>query len=403
MRAMNTVGFPVYRRSHPCAPQVPPDIMHKPNEDGYYLCYRYHNWGHRDGTGPHVHFEAVPEESMEQYGHTGQAPGVIPLDAEGNPTHLAGSAEAFQWEDYPSAPDSDRQTQLAALLGAVRRQLHQLTLEEAGQLQERLQSSDPPEMFYLTWLLLETAPASPHLIKFAWATLMEPLAVGRAEAASYLLRTDPSAEVALGEKFRDDLDPYLRYELGLPLSGYIPVELVEILELDREEELPEDHPIRQARQQVEARPTAGGWSDLGAMCLQQGEFLEAREAYRQSLALEPDHYSSLYGLGIACIMLDFNEEALPVLRRANQLNPADSRPWSKLGTLALRAEDYPNAIVYFRKALELKRDEVDLSNLGLAYEACGRHREAQEAFRQALDIDPDFLPARMNLASKHPG
>jgi tetratricopeptide (TPR) repeat protein len=368
-------AFPTWNRVSPSALQVPPILMGKPISPDAHLFYRMEPWGHRNQVGPHFHLEWVPNAVQSQYAATGRAPGVTPLDLQGKPTSLAGSRQSLAWEAYPAEAGAGRQRQLLALLGAVRGRRVEIDAAQASSLQDSLAEEKEAANFYLSWLLLELAPANERLEKLAWTTLAEPCAMARAEAASYILRINPKARESLLQRYGHDPDPYLQYELGRTPLQPLPIDLQEILGF------------------VSSRVETLDPYEL----LRCGRVEEAAEGLRATLARDPDHYESIYCLGLACLMMDKNEESEALIARANRMQPQDSRPWSKLGSLALRRHRHAQAVEYLRQAIALKRDEVDLNNLGLAYQLCGRPAEAREAFLQALDHNPEFEPARLNL------
>ncbi len=71
----------------------------------------------------------------------------------------------------------------------------------------------------------------------------------------------------------------------------------------------------------------------------------------------------------------------------------------QLGRIEYKAGNYNESISYYREALELTDDShpQSLNNLGLALKAAGKMDEARSAFRNALNLDPEYANAHYNL------
>lgn len=111
--------------------------------------------------------------------------------------------------------------------------------------------------------------------------------------------------------------------------------------------------------------SAEDWYEL-AWELEATAPAEAREAYRQALALDPDHADAHLNLGRL-----LHEEG----------NPAAARE-------------------HYRRAAELRPEDATASfNLGVALQDLGQPRAAAEAYRRALAADPACADAHYNLAS----
>ena len=97
--------------------------------------------------------------------------------------------------------------------------------------------------------------------------------------------------------------------------------------------------------------------NLGGEYLEVGEFAEAREALKRSLALNPDSDLAAGSTSLALRYQGKYEEALPFARKAVELNPADDTNWLELadcyGSLGGRQREAKSA--YLRAAKEAER------------------------------------------------
>lgn len=127
--------------------------------------------------------------------------------------------------------------------------------------------------------------------------------------------------------------------------------------------------------------------------------------------------------------------ALKDLKRAAELDDTNSEAFNALAVLYQRIDDFPNADASFRKALSLKEDNyaarnnygrflcsqgkhdeafrqfetvigtklytqswIPLTNAGLCARTLGRRGEAETYLRRALEVQPDFPPALLEMA-----
>ncbi len=105
----------------------------------------------------------------------------------------------------------------------------------------------------------------------------------------------------------------------------------------------------------------------------------------QERALECQKAKDWHGMIEACNAWIYNE-------------PDSADAWFKLGLAYGQLGSHREAIEAFREALRLKPDDAYVwNNLGVTYGNMGRHREAIESYREALRLKPDDADAWYNL------
>ena len=125
---------------------------------------------------------------------------------------------------------------------------------------------------------------------------------------------------------------------------------------------------------------------------------EARAEYQRATTLDPKMSEAFLNLGILLTEKD-PAAAVPPLRRAVDLLPAQSRPRFLLGRAQERAGDIPGAVESFEAALRLdSRDVETVIHLGNLYVGLKRYPDAETKFRAALELDPKSPPALLGLA-----
>jgi tetratricopeptide (TPR) repeat protein len=133
--------------------------------------------------------------------------------------------------------------------------------------------------------------------------------------------------------------------------------------------------LRFVTEAIEAKGESLGREDLwmfnnrGILLRRQGQWQEAVENYKRALAVAPDDAGVLYNLGVA----------------------------------HAEGKDYPRAVSYFAKALDvepaLTRQAPSVGfNIAMAHYRCRNPDEARAFLKLSLETDPDYEPAKRLLA-----
>lgn len=133
---------------------------------------------------------------------------------------------------------------------------------------------------------------------------------------------------------------------------------------------PNKRALRAAHELCTAYPgQPAAWHALGAIAMECGDFERARDAFERALVLAPDDLDLLSRLGIVLSALDLHDAAVATLERAVATAPSVPQLWNNLGNV---------------RALRDERTVGGASDI--------------DAFRRAIELDPAFNQARMNLA-----
>ncbi len=160
----------------------------------------------------------------------------------------------------------------------------------------------------------------------------------------------------------------------------------------------------------------------------------ARELYQQALARDPKNVDALLGLGQMYHVSGETAKVQEIERRLKAEHPKDAKVWSWMARRAGQAKQWDAAIQCYHTAAKLDPDNrVYRTHLGFTLARVGRYREgyewlktsmkeanaryalaqmqihnghaevAQEELARALQADPDFKPARDQLAAMSAG
>jgi len=125
---------------------------------------------------------------------------------------------------------------------------------------------------------------------------------------------------------------------------------------------------------------------------------EARTEYERCIALDPKMAEAQLNLGILLLGTDPAAAVAP-LRRAVELEPAQSRPRYLLGVAQERLGDFAGAAESFEGAAHLDPKDVEaLIHFGAVALRLGKPSEAEKSYRQALEIEAKSPAALQGLA-----
>ena len=89
------------------------------------------------------------------------------------------------------------------------------------------------------------------------------------------------------------------------------------------------------------------------LALRQGGFCQrAVAAFSNALNMAPNDYQIMANLGSSYVCFGKTDEGIAILEKALQLNPADDVSMANLGIAYLEKEDYANAELYLKRAIQ---------------------------------------------------
>ncbi|MDR3538068.1 MAG: tetratricopeptide repeat protein [Acetobacteraceae bacterium] len=153
-------------------------------------------------------------------------------------------------------------------------------------------------------------------------------------------------------------------------------------------------------------PSGEVLNDLGGVLRAVGLHEEAQRRFNEALAVQPDLAVALCNAGSLLLEQNRAVEALPVLRRALDLQPALTEARHALcaalltcGNHALGCDELDAAEAFYREAIGERPDFAEaLNNLGNTLVAHDRLEEAVAAYRTALALRPDSAETAFSLS-----
>jgi len=167
--------------------------------------------------------------------------------------------------------------------------------------------------------------------------------------------------------------------------------------------------LSQAPRQVEALLS------LARLKIQRGDIPAAEQLYLRVLEVEPQQMTAVAQLGVIALGRQQLDAAQGYLQQAvligHQVDQAETdtgadpaaqvlrRAYNGLAVIADMAGDYPQAQRFYSRALKRSPDDQALiNNRGYSHYLASRWQLAEQSYRQALRLSPEYLPAQRNLA-----
>jgi tetratricopeptide (TPR) repeat protein len=134
--------------------------------------------------------------------------------------------------------------------------------------------------------------------------------------------------------------------------------------------------------------------------INQGQSALALSSLQEATGLNPR--MALYHDTLGMLLLDLGrvDQAAAELNKALDIDPHRGDTYFHLGTALAEARQWDGAVAAYRKAIaqpSLTVTDYAHQNLGLALFHLGRYREAEDALRFALSLDPELQAAYYNL------
>ena len=140
--------------------------------------------------------------------------------------------------------------------------------------------------------------------------------------------------------------------------------------------------------------------EAGVKSISEGRISLGLSSLRQAVEIEPRN--SLYRNAVGAVLLNIGRhaDAQVEFQKAVELDPTYADAYHNLGSAYAEQAKWDDAIVAYRRALAqtiYNRPEATYNNLGYAYWALDRRKEAEEAFRAALQLDSRLVPSHFWL------
>jgi protein O-mannosyl-transferase len=136
---------------------------------------------------------------------------------------------------------------------------------------------------------------------------------------------------------------------------------------------------------------------IAGVLLKEGRVDEAIYHNLEAVRIRPDFIETHNDLGNNLYKIGRVDHAIGSYRLALEINPADAEVNANIGVALATKGDFAQAAKHYRIAVKTMNTPAVHNNLGYALVNMGKLDEAIEQFRLALQINPDYKPAKVNL------
>ncbi|XP_062517696.1 protein O-mannosyl-transferase TMTC1-like isoform X2 [Corticium candelabrum] len=153
------------------------------------------------------------------------------------------------------------------------------------------------------------------------------------------------------------------------------------------------------RESVRLDPShVDGWLNIASLLADEEKFEEALTVMKHAIELKPDRADTYNNMGAHLTKMGKPQEALAYYDKALSLNPSLSIAMVNKARILRTLGNSKEAEQLYKRALSIQRSADTLHYLGSMYYNTERLSEAEEAFRQALEIDSKRLESMQNYA-----
>lgn len=139
--------------------------------------------------------------------------------------------------------------------------------------------------------------------------------------------------------------------------------------------------------------------ELGSVYAQQKRWAEAKDEFKQAIALDTKNGMAHLHLGAALLASGRPQDSLPELALAAKLLPRSPEPQFELGNAFIAIGEDEKAISPLQRALVLGPSSVDTKfQLAVALQGADHEKEAIPLFREVIAAQPSNVTAIIDLA-----
>lgn len=130
-----------------------------------------------------------------------------------------------------------------------------------------------------------------------------------------------------------------------------------------------------------------------------GNYADAVESYKKGLEAEPENVEILNSMGFSLFQLGKNDEAVASLEKALAIDPKHYKAHNNMALASIDMGELELAEIHYRESLAIEPQASIYNDLGYVLELQGMAEDAIEAYRNALELDPDSATSHYNLAT----
>lgn len=189
------------------------------------------------------------------------------------------------------------------------------------------------------------------------------------------------------------------FEKAVSLQPGFMTALVNLARLDIQDNKPEAAKARFEKLLEKEKNNVDAMAVLGDMAMQQKKTAEATAWFEKAVAVDANAVAPAVKLGNHYLQTNQAQKALTLARKAQTANPTDSGLLDLLGKAQVANKDYPGALDTYSKLANVQPKSAQVRLRLASVQMLMKNETAATAeIKRAVELQPDFLPARMAQA-----
>ena len=130
----------------------------------------------------------------------------------------------------------------------------------------------------------------------------------------------------------------------------------------------------------------------------KNNFKVAKNLYKKILKINPNHFESIFYLGVLLLESNNFDRAKQLFQKAIRIQPNYAPAHNNLGIIFNALEEAQKAISSYQKAIRIQPNYAPAhNNLGMVFGELGEFEKAISSYQMAIKIQSNYLAAHYNL------
>ncbi len=157
--------------------------------------------------------------------------------------------------------------------------------------------------------------------------------------------------------------------------------------------------INAFKKSLAIEPNANTFNNLGNVLKDQNNTNKAIEAYKKAIMLKPNFAVAYYNIGSIYAEQNKFDKAIKAYKNSICIHPDYAEAYCNLGIAYKNIGKFSQAIKAYKKSISIKADvSLTHNNMGVALHDLGKFEESIQFFKKAIEIKQDFATAHHNLS-----
>lgn len=137
------------------------------------------------------------------------------------------------------------------------------------------------------------------------------------------------------------------------------------------------------------------------ICYRKTGTTEAVDAFKKAIEIDPNYVNAYYELGVTYNQLNMKKEAIKAFKEVLEISPDHEDALLNLGIAHCLDNNFRSAATVLKRSVEIFPNKKAYYYLGVSYAGQTLHDKAIYAFKQAIEIDPNYLEAYIGLGASY--